>query len=158
MQHKFPKILRDGLAPASWPDNPQLEWNPPGHGDIYTALVTSGALKGFLERGIRYAFVSNSDNLGATLDEGLLGHFAAEEYPFMMEVAERTPSDQKGGHLARRRQDGRLVLREIAQCPPEETDAFTDIHRYRYFNTNSIWINLQHLQRLADRGGIGDLP
>ena len=32
------------LAPASWPKNQELEWNPPGHGDIYTAMTTSGIL------------------------------------------------------------------------------------------------------------------
>ena len=47
----------------------------------------------------------------------------------MMEVAERTPADLKGGHLARYK-NGPLVLREIAQCPKNELAAFQDIQRY----------------------------
>jgi UTP--glucose-1-phosphate uridylyltransferase len=156
-QHKFPKILRDGFAPVTWPNNPELEWNPPGHGDIYTALITSGMLQCFLDKDIKYAFISNSDNLGATLDESLLGYFSENQFPFMMEVAERTPSDLKGGHLARHN-DGRLILREVAQCPQDELDAFEDIHLYRFFNTNNIWINLEFLKNLIEKSGTVPLP
>ena len=157
LQHKFPKIFRDGLAPAVWPQNPELEWNPPGHGDIYTALYTSGMLQKFLDDGIRYAFISNADNLGATLDESLLGYFAETDFPFMMEVAERTPAGLKGGHLARHR-SGRLLLREIAQCPAEEIEAFQDIRHYRFFNTNNLWVNLEYLRALFADHDIVRLP
>ena len=113
LQNKFPKIDQENLAPATWPKNSDLEWNPPGHGDIYSAIYTSGMLKSFLKKGIEHAFFSNSDNLGATMDESLLGYFAENRFPFMMEVAPRTPSDVKGGHIARHR-NGRLILRESA--------------------------------------------
>ena len=82
VQHKEPKLLVDGLAPAEWPAEPGLEWCPPGHGDIYPALLTSGMLATLLERGYRYAFMSNSDNLGATLDPRILAWFAAEGLPY----------------------------------------------------------------------------
>src|SRR4051794_26967963 len=144
VQGKVPKIDAESLAPVSWPDDPELEWAPPGHGDLYTALVTSGMLAELLERGYEYAFVSNADNLGATLDERILGWFAGKELPFAMEVADRTEADRKGGHLARRR-DGGLVLREIAQTPDEDEDAFQDISRHRFFNTNTLWVNLRAL-------------
>jgi UTP--glucose-1-phosphate uridylyltransferase len=157
LQHKFPKILQHDYTPASWPKNPKLEWNPPGHGDVYTALLTSGMLESFLANGIIYAFISNSDNLGARLDESLLGYFANNQFPFMMEVAEKTPADMKGGHLARHK-NGRLVLREVAQCPEDEKAAFQDIQRYQYFNTNNIWINLKALKTLFDRQKIIHLP
>ena len=157
LQHKFPKILRSDLSPAEWPENPELEWNPPGHGDLYTALETSGMLDKLLDRGVRYAFISNSDNLGARLDLSLLGHFADGGYPFMMEVAERTPADVKGGHLARY-PDGRLVLRESAQCPENELDAFRDIERYHFFNTNNLWVNLGYLKQLIQESGKVRLP
>ncbi|MDD2389772.1 MAG: UTP--glucose-1-phosphate uridylyltransferase [Desulfobacterales bacterium] len=157
MQHKFPKILQDNLSPALCPKNPSLEWNPPGHGDIYTAMVTSGILDFLLSQGITYAFISNSDNLGATMDTSLLGYFAEKQLPFMMEVAERTPADAKGGHLARHR-NGRLLLRESAQCPDEEIEAFKNICRYRFFNTNNIWINLQFLKQLTQTRQTIELP
>lgn len=147
LQHKEPKVRQDDFGPVSWPDNPALEWCPPGHGDIYTALVTSGTLDALLAAGYEYAFVSNVDNLGAVVDLSILGFFAENEYPFMMEVADRTTMDRKGGHLARRH-DGQLVLRESAQCPAEDQDAFQNIGRYKYFNTNNLWLNLPILKRV----------
>lgn len=157
LQNKFPKIDQENLGPATWPKNPDLEWNPPGHGDIYSAIYTSGMLKSLLKKGIEYAFISNSDNLGATMDESLLGYFAENGFPFMMEVAPRTPSDIKGGHIARHT-NGRLILRESAQCPQDEMDAFKDIKRYRFFNTNNIWINLKALEKLIEKRGTVNLP
>ena len=157
LQHKFPKIFRKDFSPARWPQNPKLEWNPPGHGDVYTALLTSGMLESLLANGILYAFISNSDNLGARLDESLLGYFAHHQFPFMMEVAEKTPADIKGGHLARHK-NGRLILREAAQCPADELAAFQDIQRYQYFNTNNIWVNLKELKTLFERQKIIHLP
>lgn len=157
MQHKFPKILQNNYAPAAWSPNPKLEWNPPGHGDVYTALLTSGMLASLLNDGIIYAFISNSDNLGARLDESLLGYFVHHKFPFMMEVAEKTPADIKGGHLARHA-NGRLILREAAQCPETEIETFQDIERYRYFNTNNIWINLKDLKALFDQKKMIRLP
>jgi UTP--glucose-1-phosphate uridylyltransferase len=158
LQHKFPKILQRELAPARWPRNRELEWNPPGHGDVYAALYASGMLQKLLDEGVRFGFICNSDNLGAGIDEALLGYFAEKRLPFMMEVAEKTPADVKGGHLARHQRNGRLLLREAAQCPKEELAAFQDIKRYRFFNTNNIWINLEFLKDLIARERIIDLP
>ncbi len=158
VQNRVPKVRAADLAPAEWPADPEKTWCPPGHGDLYPALVASGMLDRLLAAGYEIAFVSNADNLGATLDLDLLGYMAAEDLPFMMEVADRTEADRKGGHLARR-PDGRLILREVAQCPPDEIDAFQDIARYRYFNTNSIWIHLPALHAVMARGGgVIDLP
>src|SRR3954464_2995191 len=159
VQNKVPKITADGLEPASWPADPALEWAPPGHGDLYTALVTSGMLDALLAEGYRYAFVSNSDNLGAVLDPRILAWLAEQRAPFLMEVADRTSSDRKGGHLARRKEDGGLVLREIAQTPDEDVDAFQDTSRHRYFNTNTLWVDLEALRALLDeRDGVLGLP
>jgi UTP--glucose-1-phosphate uridylyltransferase len=158
MQNKMPKVWLHDLKPAVWPDDPDKEWCPPGHGDIYAALSTTGMLETMLAAGYEYLFVSNSDNLGAVLDPGILGYFADARLPFMMEVAHRTAADRKGGHLARR-PDGQLILRELAQCPPDEVDLFQDIRRYTYFNTNNLWLNLRALDRLLkERGGVLDLP
>jgi UTP--glucose-1-phosphate uridylyltransferase len=160
VQNKIPKVLQnDYRLAAELADVPELAWCPPGHGDIYTALQTSGMLEKLLKNGYEYMFVSNADNLGAVLDEQILGYFASQKLPFMMEVADRTPADSKGGHLARRRSDGRLILREVAQCPSEDMAAFGDIERYTYFNTNTIWIHLPSLQRtLAENNGVLHLP
>ncbi len=158
LQHRIPKVLEATLEPAESPGDPDLAWCPPGHGDLYTALVTSGALPRLLEAGIEVAFVSNADNLGAVLDLALLGYMVEKELGFLMEVADRTAADRKGGHLCRLA-DGRLALRESAQCPPEEKAEFQDIERYRYFNTNNIWVNLRVLGRLLEEhDGVLPLP
>ena len=92
------------------------------------------------------------------LDERILAWFARERLPFLMEAADRTESDRKGGHLARR-PGGGLVLREIAQTPDEDAAAFQDVSRHRYFNCNTLWVNLRALaERLADAGGVLELP
>src|SRR6185295_12107890 len=112
-----------------------------------------------LARGIQFMFVSNSDNLGATVDLKLLSYFASEKLSFLMEVAERTAADRKGGHLARRKRDGRLLLRESAQCPKAEEAQFQDIQRHRFFNTNNLWIRLDHLKTtLQENAGTLSLP
>jgi UTP--glucose-1-phosphate uridylyltransferase len=158
VQHKEPKILVEDLMPAEWPDDPSLEWCPPGHGDLYTALLTSGMLDALREHGYRYAFVSNSDNLGAVLDARILAWLAREEIPFAMEVTRRTEADRKGGHIARRKGGG-YTLRETAQTPKEDLDALQDIGRHRYVNTNNLWIDLEALQTVMDeRDGVLGLP
>jgi UDP-N-acetylglucosamine pyrophosphorylase len=159
LQNKVPKLRATDLHPVEWPRDPELEWCPPGHGDLYPSLLGSGWLDRLASEGIEYLFVSNSDNLGATADAGLLAYFAGSGLSFLMEVAERTPSDRKGGHLARRRSDGRLVLREVAQCPEADTASFQDISRHRYFNTNTLWLRVSELQAaLAEHGGALPLP
>jgi UTP--glucose-1-phosphate uridylyltransferase len=159
MQNMIPKIDAETYAPVSWPQDPELEWCPPGHGDLYPALVGSGWLDRLLEEGVNYAFVSNSDNLGAVLDPLILGYFAKSGAPFLMEVTRRTAADRKGGHLARRKSDGRLLLREVAQCPDADLGSFQDIERHQYFNTNSLWLRLDLLKaQLASDQGVLPLP
>jgi UTP--glucose-1-phosphate uridylyltransferase len=158
VQGRFPKLRADDLGPVDWPADPELEWAPPGHGDLYTSLVTSGMLDTLLERGYEHAFVSNIDNLGAVVEPRILAWMAREGLPFVMEVATRTEADRKGGHLARRRSDGRLVLREIAQTPEEDLGAFQTTGRHPFFNTNTIWIDLRRLADALGAGGVLGLP
>ena len=104
-------------------------------------------------------FVSNSDNLGATLDLQILTHFAKTDAPFMMECCERTANDKKGGHLALRNSDQQLILRESAMCADEDEPAFQDITKHRFFNTNNLWIRLDKLKEIIDaNGGFIPLP
>ena len=157
-QHKIPKVSQETLEPVQWPAEPALEWCPPGHGDIYTALVTTGTMDALLDAGIKYVFVSNSDNLGAVYDPLLLGYFAKHNLPFMMEVADRTESDKKGGHLALDK-NGDFVLRESAQCPVEDINHFQNINRHKFFNTNNLWVNLEALLEILEKkDGILGLP
>lgn len=157
-QNRIPKLRADTLTPVDWPPDPEKEWCPPGHGDLYASLAGSGTLDQLLSAGLRYAFVSNADNLGAGMDTGILGFLVESGTSFLMEVTARTEADRKGGHIARRRGGG-LLLREAAQCPSDEMSFFQDITRYRYFNTNNLWIDLRALADYMQRtGGPPDLP
>jgi UTP--glucose-1-phosphate uridylyltransferase len=159
VQNKEPKLLVDGLEPVEWPQEPSLEWCPPGHGDLYTALTASGVLSDLLDAGMRYAFVSNADNLGATPDPRVAGWFAASGAPFASEVCRRTAADRKGGHLAVRVSNGRLILRDSAQTAPEDEAAFADTERHRYFNSNNLWLDLRALDAaLREHEGVLGLP
>jgi UTP--glucose-1-phosphate uridylyltransferase len=153
-QHREPRLRAEDLTPLDWPAAPELEWCPPGHGDLYAALLSSGLLAVLRERGYRYAFVSNADNLGAVVEPRILAWMAAEDAPFVMEVVEGTEADRKGGHLARR--NARIVLRETAQTPPSDT-SFTDFRRWRFYNANNLWLDLDRLADLL-RAADGVLP
>jgi UTP--glucose-1-phosphate uridylyltransferase len=156
LQGREPKLRADDLRPVRWPADPELEWCPPGHGDIYPALTASGTLDALLGAGLRYAFVSNSDNLGALADVRIATWLAAERVPFALEAVRGTPADRKGGHLAC--YQGRVVLRETAQVPDGDT-SFTDVERWRWYNTNNIWIDLGALKDLqAADPSAPDLP
>jgi UTP--glucose-1-phosphate uridylyltransferase len=159
MQSMIPKLDAEQLQPVSWPANPALEWAPPGHGDVYGALRRSRMLDVLLAQEFRYAMISNSDNLGATLDPRIVAHLHREQIPFLMEVVEGTEADRKGGHIARRRADGQLILRETAQTPPEDEESFRDFRHWRYYNTNNLWVDLRVLADALDRAdGVLELP
>jgi len=159
VQNMAPKVTESDLTPASWPENPANEWCPPGHGDLYPAMLGSGTLQNLLTQGYKYMFVSNSDNLGATMDLKLLTYFAQTGAPFMMEVATRTDADKKGGHLAEDAATGGLLLRETAQCPDEDEKEFQNVDKYKFFNTNNLWVDLEALADAFNQsGGALQLP
>jgi UTP--glucose-1-phosphate uridylyltransferase len=159
MQNKEPKLLEGTLTPVSWPRDPTLEWCPPGHGDIYTAISASGLVPTLLEAGYRQVFISNADNLGAVAEPRVAGWFAGSGAPFAIEAVRRTASDRKGGHFATRKIDGRIVLRETAQTPPEDQQDLGNLDRHPFTSTNNIWVNLEALQSELDRrDGVLGLP
>ena len=151
LQNKEPKLRADDLTPVEWAEDPSLEWCPPGHGDIYTALRGAGLLDRLIEAGFTQAFVSNSDNLGAVPDPRVAGWFAQSGAPFAIEAVRRTPSDRKGGHFATRKTDGRIVLRETAQTLAEDQQALADLSRHRFTSTNNLWFNLVAMREELDR-------
>lgn len=157
LQNKFPKITQSELAPINLQDD-KKKWNPPGHGEIYSALSTSGLLDKLMKKGYEYAFISNSDNLGAIYDPKIYSYVKENEIPFLMEVCIRTEMDKKGGHLAETKA-GQLMLREVAQCPDDEIEEFQNINKYKYFNTNTIWVNLKALKKkLEENNNFLPLP
>jgi UTP--glucose-1-phosphate uridylyltransferase len=159
VQSQEPKLRADDLTPVEWPADPSLEWCPPGHGDLYTALVSTGMLDRLVGLGYRFASVSNSDNLGAAPNATIAGWFAASGAPYAAEICRRTAADRKGGHLAIRKADRRLILRDTAQTASTEMGYFTDEHRHPYFHTNNLWFDLRVLaDTLAERDAVLGLP
>jgi UTP--glucose-1-phosphate uridylyltransferase len=159
LQNQEPKLRAEGLTPVTWPADPSLEWCPPGHGDLYTALITSGMLDRLVSLGYRYVSVSNSDNLGAAPDATIAGWFATTGAPYAAEICRRTAADRKGGHLAIRKSDRRLILRDTAQTPKDEMHYFTDEFRHPFFHTNNLWFDLEALARtLRERKSVLGLP
>lgn len=156
LQHQIPKLLAESFAPVDWPADPTLEWCPPGHGDLYPVLLTTGYLDRLAELGFERVLVANSDNLGATPDPEMVRWFADSGAPFALEAVRRTPSDRKGGHFALRRRDDQLILRETAQTPPDEAG---DIERYPMASTNNLWFDVAAMRTmLAERSGDLQLP
>ncbi|PUA82514.1 UTP--glucose-1-phosphate uridylyltransferase [Nocardioides currus] len=159
LQNKVPKLLAKGLVPAAYPKNPDLEWCPPGHGDLYTALRGTGVLGRLRDAGYQHVFVSNSDNLGAVPDARVAGWFAQSGAPFAIEAVRRTASDRKGGHFARRKADGRIVLRETAQTLDSDKAALADLDRHQFTSTNNLWFDVDAMTEALDaRQGILGLP
>ncbi len=159
LQNAEPKLTQADLSPVDWPSNPDLEWCPPGHGDVYLALQSSGVLATLRDKGIRYIFLSNSDNLGATCDPMIAAWLLDNEVPYAAEVCVRTASDRKGGHLARRLADGRIILRDSAQVADGEDRYFQDNERHTTFHSNNLWIDVEALAALlAARDGVLGLP
>lgn len=159
LQHREPKILAKTGEPVSWPENLDLEWCPPGHGDVYATLSDSGILDTLEKAGIRYLFISNSDNLGARPSSSVAGYFAQTDAPFMVEVARKTQADVKGGQFVFDKTTGTIRLREMSQVPKADLAKATDIKRHPFFNTNNIWVRIDALKaKLAEYNGILPLP
>ncbi|TFK44838.1 UTP-glucose-1-phosphate uridylyltransferase [Crucibulum laeve] len=152
-QSRYPRIYQDSLLPcAENVGDDTSAWYPPGHGDIYNALIRSGILDKLLAEGKEYLFVSNSDNLGAAVDLNILQHMVDTNSEFVMEVTDRTKTDIKGGTLID--YDGAIRLLEIAQVPPEHAEEFKSVRKFKIFNTNNLWINLPALKRVMTTEGM----
>lgn len=159
VQNREPKLTVADLAPIRWPRDPELEWCPPGHADLYTALDASGVLDQLIDAGFRCVTISNADNLGAYPDPAMMAWFVESGAPCAVEVCRRTAADVKGGHFVVRRDDGRLLLRESVQIAPADAASAADPAVHRYFNTNNLWIDLLALRAELDRhDGVLDLP
>jgi UTP--glucose-1-phosphate uridylyltransferase len=153
IQNQVPRLMEGSLAPLD--TGSDEDWVPPGHGDVYESLKGTGLLDHLRSLGCRWAFISNLDNLAACLEPWIVGLLDQHGIEFLLEVTERTPADMKGGTLVV--QEGHLDLLEIAQVSPSERDMFMDIERFKVFNTNNVWVDLEALDRLLETGGL-NLP
>ncbi len=148
MQSEVPRLIEGDLAPFE--SGSDEDWAPAGHGDVYESLKRSGLLDKLRERGCKWALISNLDNLAACLEPWILGLIETEGIEFLLEVTTRTKVDRKGGTLVVR--NGQLDLLEIAQVAPEDRESFMDINRFRVFNTNNVWVDLDALADALKEG------
>jgi len=152
-QSRYPRILKETLLPCpNSANDDKKNWYPPGHGDVYNALLHSGVLDQLIADGKEYLFVSNSDNLGAVVDERILKHMVDTQAEFIMEVTDKTKADVKGGTLID--YEGQIRLLEIAQVPSEHAEEFKSIRKFKIFNTNNLWVNLKALKRVMEQEGM----
>ncbi|MCB1143672.1 MAG: UTP--glucose-1-phosphate uridylyltransferase [Leptospiraceae bacterium] len=154
LQNKVPRLRQSDLSPIETEDKKD-EWCPPGHGDIYLSLKETGILKSLLEKGYEYAFISNGDNLGATIEPYILDYLLEEQLDFAMEMTPKTLADKKGGAIYRKMIDGKfmgLELLETAQVPDEHEHEFSGMGKFRTFSTNNLWINLKALESRLSKG------
>ncbi|KAJ3130740.1 UTP-glucose-1-phosphate uridylyltransferase [Irineochytrium annulatum] len=148
-QSRFPRVAKESLLPLPRTHDADISnWYPPGHGDLFESLANSGLLDQLLAQGKEYLFISNVDNLGATVDTTILQHFAESGSEFIMEVTDKTKADIKGGTIID--YDGHVRLLEIAQVPSEHVDDFKSIKKFKIFNTNNLWVNLKAVKRLIE--------
>ncbi|KAI9885565.1 MAG: Hsp90 cochaperone [Watsoniomyces obsoletus] len=152
-QSRYPRVLKDSLLPVPKSyDSPISDWYPPGHGDVFESLYNSGTLEKLLERGVEVLFLSNVDNLGAVVDLRILQHMATSKAEYIMELTDKTKADVKGGTIID--YEGSVRLLELAQVPKEHTQEFKSIKKFKYFNTNNIWLSLPAIKRLVESGEI----
>ncbi|XP_028266963.1 UTP--glucose-1-phosphate uridylyltransferase-like isoform X1 [Parambassis ranga] len=159
-QSRYPRINKESLLPIAKSmtlggDNAEA-WYPPGHGDIYASFYNSGLLDKLIAEGKEYIFVSNIDNLGATVDLFILHHLmsqpADKRCEFIMEVTDKTRADVKGGTLIH--YEDHLRLLEIAQVPKAHVDEFKSVTKFKIFNTNNLWISLPAMKRLQEKNSM----
>ncbi|GMG44683.1 unnamed protein product [Ambrosiozyma monospora] len=147
-QSRYPRIFKDSLLPVPHSINDKLSaWYPPGHGDLFESLVASGELDALIAQGKEILFVSNGDNLGATVDAKILNHMVETGAEYIMELTDKTRADVKGGTLIN--YGGQVRLLEIAQVPKDHVEEFKSIKKFTNFNTNNLWINLKAIKRLV---------
>ncbi|EQA55656.1 UTP--glucose-1-phosphate uridylyltransferase [Leptospira kmetyi] len=154
LQHKVPRLLKEDLTPITC-KNPDEEWCPPGHGDIWISLLETGLLDTLIESGYKIAFVSNGDNLGATVHPGILSYMLKEKLEFCMEMTPKTLADKKGGAIYRRIVNGKpenYQLLETAQVPQDHMHEFEGLGKFRTFSTNNLWIDLVALRERILQG------
>jgi UTP--glucose-1-phosphate uridylyltransferase len=148
-QSRYPRVLKDSLLPSPKSfSSPLQDWYPPGHGDVFESLYNSGTLDQLLDRGVEILFLSNADNLGAVVDLRILQHMVDSKAEYIMELTDKTKADVKGGTIID--YDGRARLLEIAQVPKEHVNEFKSIKKFKYFNTNNIWMNLRAVKRIVE--------
>jgi UTP--glucose-1-phosphate uridylyltransferase len=113
-----------------------------GHGDLPEALRESGLLRRFLaDRGSGYVWMTNLDNLGATVDPAMLGWMVDNDAQLMVEVVDKVGTDRGGVPVL---WDGRRIIAEEFRLPAD-----VDANAIRVFNTNTFLCDASRLENLS---------
>ncbi len=127
---------------ALFRENGEVSVYATGHGDLPDALRASGLLKDFLAtRGDGYVWLTNLDNLGATVDPALLGWHAGHASPLSVEVVDKVGTDRGGVPVLL---EGRRIIAEEFRLPKD-----VDPNAIRVFNTNTFLADARALEQLA---------
>ena len=150
LQNQVPRLYEDSLLPLEEEELGQQAWHPPGHGDVFFALKSSGLLERLIDLGYHTAFISNGDNLGALIEPRILEYFHKEKLEWISEITLKTAADLKGGTFFRSKSQDKpdmIELLEIAQVPEKHIKDFQDTKRFKYFNVNNLWVDLKALDK-----------
>lgn len=147
-QSRYPRITKESLEPMpiTHEGYQHGDWYPPGHGDFFQSIYDSGLVDTLLAAGKEYIFVSNVDNLGATVDLNILKNIVERKVEYCMELTDKTRADIKGGTIIS--YDGKVSLLEVAQVPSQHIEEFKSVSKFKVFNTNNIWVSLRAIKRL----------
>mmetsp|Transcript_26489 Transcript_26489/g.45615 ORF Transcript_26489/g.45615 Transcript_26489/m.45615 type:complete len:520 (+) Transcript_26489:90-1649(+) len=145
-QKRFPRIWKESMRPCPKDFTGKLsEWYPPGHGDFYDSFVRSDLYRTLKNLGKELVFVSNIDNLGATVDLNILRWLDANpKCEFCIETTNKTRADVKGGTIVE--YEGKVKLLELAQVPSKKVEEFKSIKKFKVFNTNNLWLRLDAIE------------
>jgi len=150
LQSKFPLMYRDTCAPFPTKPTEKDNFYPPGSGEFFYCFQRCGLLDEFKKQGKDYVFISNVENLGATVDTKILEYCAASKNEYLLEVTNRISTDTTGG-LPIKYKDNNVHILEMQQIPPEQHALF-GVTNFRYWNTNNIWVKLGAIQQKLKEG------
>jgi len=117
----------------------------PGHGDLPDALRRSGLLSAFAGAG-KYVWIANLDNLGASVDAALLGHFIETRADVLVEAAPKVPGDKGGIPVwADAVDDAGQTVRRLQVLEEFRLPKGFDAAAVRVFNTNTFLVRADAL-------------
>jgi UTP--glucose-1-phosphate uridylyltransferase len=124
----------------------------PGHGDLPDALRRSGLLSAFTGAGGKYVWIANLDNLGATIDAALLGHFIETKADVMVEAAPKVAGDKGGIPVWADAEDAEgRVVRRLQVLEEFRLPKGFDAAAVRVFNTNTFLVRADSALRTKVR-------
>ncbi len=122
-------------------DDGQPSEHATGHGDLVDALRRSKLLDAFVAGGGKYVWITNVDNLGASIDPVVLGQFAqAAERGFDVQCEVCRKEGDKGGIPVHA--EGKLQVLEEFRLPAGFDPAAVSV-----FNTNTFLVRAEPLLR-----------